>query len=97
MVLAGIALLASVVLVARHRPLLFPVIALVVSSLEVLRALGVAHLSVAKIPLALVFGAALAVAGVGVFARSGDKSSIAAATALVLVGGLQVLAAIHLH
>ena len=53
--------------------------------------------SVAKIPLALVFGAALAVAGVGVFVRSGDKASIASATALVLVGGLQLLAAIHLH
>ena len=97
MVLAVLALVASVVLLARHRPLLFPVIAIVVSGLEVLRAFGLAHVSVAKIPLALVFGAALAVAGVGVFARSGDKASIASATALVLVGGLQVLAAIHLH
>lgn len=97
MVLAVLALLASVVLVARHRPLVFPVIAIVVSGLEVLRAFGLAHVSVAKIPLALVFGAALVISGVAVFPRSGDKSSIASATALVLIGGLQVLAAIHLH
>jgi hypothetical protein len=97
MLLAALAVVASVVLVLRHRPLLFPVVAIVVSGVEVLSAFGLVHVSIAKVPLGLLFGAALVVAGIGVYVRSADKSTVAAATTIALVGALQTLASIHLH
>lgn len=94
--LSCLALLGSVVLALRHRPVLFPVIALVVSGLEVLRAFGLAHISIARFPLALIFGATLVVAGVAVYLRTSLKSAIAGATTVTLVGALQVLSALKL-
>src|SRR6478736_6099259 len=43
MLLACLALVGSVILAARHRPVLFPVIAAVASALEVLMAFGLVH------------------------------------------------------
>ena len=97
MLLAGLALFASVVLLIRHRPLLFPAIAVVVSALEMLGAFGLVHISVARVPLALIFGALLVLAGVGVYFRSSEKSVIASATAVAIAGALQALQALHLH
>jgi hypothetical protein len=97
MLLACLAVVGSVVLVTQHRPLLFPVIALVVSALEVLMSFGFVHLSVARLPLGMIFGVALLVSGVAVYPRTSHKSAVAAATTVTLVGALQVLSALHLH
>jgi hypothetical protein len=97
MLLACLALAAAIVLALRHRPLLFPVVAVVVSAVEVLSAFGLAHVSVARLPLGLIFGGALVVAGIGVFVKTADKTAVAAATVIALVGALQLLASLHLH
>lgn len=94
---ACLALAAALVLCFRSRPLLFPIIALVVSLLEVALAFGVAHLSVAHLPLGLILGAALLVSGIGVLVRAGEKYAVSAATVAALIGALQTLAALHLH
>jgi hypothetical protein len=97
MLLACLALVGSVILAARHRPVLFPVIAAVASALEVLMAFGLVHLSIARLPLAMVLGVMLLVGGGVTYVRTGDKLSVTAATVVTLVGALQVLAAVHLR
>lgn len=97
MLMPGLALICSIVLLFQHRARLFPIIALVVSGLELLMATGIVHVSVASVPLALVFGAALVVAGVIVYLRTLAKLAVSAATVLTLIGLLQVAAALHLR
>jgi hypothetical protein len=97
MMLACLALLGSLVLAFRHQPLGFPMVAMVVSGLEVLMVFGLVHVSVARFPLGAILGAALVVSGVVIYARSSDKAAVAATTAITLVGALQLLAALRLH
>ena len=93
-VLALIALIASIVLVLQHRPIAFPAAALVASGLEVAMAFGLVHLSMsfARVPLALILGLVLLVAGGVVYVRSAAKPIVAASTAVALVGAVQVIA-----
>jgi hypothetical protein len=97
MLLACLALFASLVLCARHRPLLFPVIAAVASGLEVAMAFGLVHVSVARLPMAMIYGVMLLVGGIATYVRTADKLSVTAATTVTLVGALQTLAAVHLR
>lgn len=85
------ALVAALVLTLQHRPRLLPVIALVVSGFEALRALRVLHFGVAGLPLDLILGAVLVVCGAVVLLRTSHKPSVSAATVVTLVGALQVL------
>jgi hypothetical protein len=96
-VLACIAVVAALVMTIQHRPLVFPIIALVVSGLEALMALHVLHFSIANLPLGLIFGGVLVVAGAMVYLKTSGKSVIAAATVVVVVGALQVLNGLHLR
>lgn len=82
-------------MVAQHRPIGFPVVALVVSGVEALSAFHLVHVSVARVPLPLVLGVGLVVAGVAVYLRAGSKALISAATVVTLVGGLQVFLALR--
>lgn len=95
--LMWMALGGSLVLVAQYRPVIFPVIALVASLFEALTAFHLVHVSVARVPLSLVFGAALLVAGLVVYFRASAKSTVTAATLVTIVGALQTLAALHLR
>ena len=88
--LAIAALVASVLLLMQLKQRLFPGIAVAVSSVEVLLALHVIHFGVHGVNLALVLGAALAIAGAVVWARMGGKSHTTAATVVTLVGAIQV-------
>ncbi len=90
-----LATIGAAVMVFQHRPLLFPVIAAVVSAFELLSTFGVAHISVARVPLGLVFGAALLVSGIIVWLRAVTKPVIASATVVALVGALQLFAALR--
>jgi hypothetical protein len=81
-------------MLVQHRPAGFPVVAVVSSALEAFMAFGVVHMQVARVPLGLVLGAALVVAGVAVYLRASTKSVISAATVVVLVGAVQVYAAL---
>ncbi len=95
--LAVTALVASVFLLTAGASRVLAVIALVASGLEVARALGWVHLSVAGIPLALILGLCLAIPGLIVWLRSGGKTAVAAATLVAFVGILQTLSALGLR
>jgi hypothetical protein len=91
------ALVASVVLLLRHRPVGLPILATVVAAFEMLVAFHLVTLSIARVPLPLFLGAALAIAGIAVWLRSGAKSTITAASLIIFVGLVQIVAALHLH
>jgi hypothetical protein len=97
MIMPGFALVCSLVLLFQHRARLFPVIALVTSGLELLMAMGIVHVNLGGVPLVLVFGAALAVAGIAIYIKASAKHVVSAATVLTLVGLLQVAGALHLR
>jgi hypothetical protein len=97
MVMPGLALVFSLVLLFQHRARLFPVIALVTSGLELLMATGIVHVNTGSVPLALLFGATLAIAGIAVYVKTTAKHVVSAATILALIGLLQVASALHLH
>ena len=97
MLMPGLALACSVVLLLQHKARLFPVIALIASGVELLMALGILHLSLGSIPLVLILGAALAVAGVAVYIKASAKPVVSSATIVTLVGALQVASGLHLH
>jgi hypothetical protein len=90
--LTVVALAASILLVAKVRGRLFPLIALVASAIEVLRATGILSLKVPVIGAALLFGGAMVVGGVGSWVKASAKAPVTAAVVVALVGLLRVLA-----
>ena len=90
--LTVVALAASVFLVLNVPARLFPVIALVASALEALRAFGILSLKVPMIGAALLFGGAMVVGGVGSWIKSSGKVPVTAAVLVALVGLMRVLA-----
>lgn len=95
--LACAAVVGALVLTLQHRPLLFPVIALVAAGLELLIALKILHLGLGSLPLDVILGATLAVTGAVVWVRTSGKNVVSAATVVVLIGVLQVLSGLHLR
>jgi hypothetical protein len=91
------ALVASIVLLLRHRPLGLPIVATVVAAFEALVQFHLVTVSIARVPLPLFLGVALAIAGLAVWLRAGMKSTITAASAVIFVGLFQIVAALHLH
>jgi hypothetical protein len=96
LILTGVAVVGALILI-QHRPLLFPIIALAVAGIEALMALHVLSLRAGGLPLELIFGATLAVCGAAVYMSASAKSVVAAATAVFIVGALQLLSALHLR
>ncbi len=88
--LAVSALAASVVLFvsAVARPL--AMLAVLASGLEVAMALGYLQLHVARIPLGLVLGLALAIPGLFAWLRASSKPAVSAAAIVGYAGVLQV-------
>ena len=95
--LVWIALIASFVLIAHFRPVIFPVLALIASGFEALMSFHIVSINIAHVPLGLVFGIALLVSGIAVFIKASTKTSVASATSIALVGALQTIAALHMH
>jgi hypothetical protein len=87
---------ASLILVAQHRPLLFPALAAVASACQLLVAFHLLHISVEKVPLGALFGGMLALGGLGSWARAGGKLTISAGTVAALIGIVQTVTALHL-
>jgi len=87
-----VALAASVLLVLKVPARLFPVIALVASAIEVLRAFGILSLKVPGIGAAVLFGGAMVVGGAGSWIKSNSKVPVTAAVLVALVGLMRVLA-----
>ncbi len=95
LLMPGLAVACSIVLLLQHKARLFPIVALVASGIELLMSLGILHLSVGSFSLLLVLGAALVVAGIGVYLRASAKPVVSAATVITLLGLLQVTSALH--
>jgi hypothetical protein len=93
--LAVTALVASVVLLKLPKRV-YPVVAVLVSALQLAMTLGVLSLSVKALPLPLVLGAALLIAGALAFMHASEKAVVAAATLVTAIGALQVLAALKI-
>jgi hypothetical protein len=92
--LALSALAASAALLLSGASRTLAVIALVASGIEVAMALGLLHLSVARLPLGIVLGFALAVPGVLAWLRTGAKTAVSAAVIVTFVGALQIASAL---
>lgn len=93
--LALAALACAILLVVQLKVRLWPVVAAVVSGLEVLLAFGIIHLSVSGFPLGTILGIALAVAGVLVWLKVQGKTHVSAATVIAIVGAFQTLTAMR--
>jgi hypothetical protein len=87
---------SALILVAQHRPLLFPAIAAVAAGCELLLAFHLLHLSIDRVPLGALFGGMLALGGLGSWARGGSKLTISAGALAALVGIVQTLIALRL-
>ncbi len=93
--LAVAALVASAALFLSSQSRALAVVALVASGLEVAMALGLLHLSVAGVPLAIILGLALAVPGVLAWLHASAKGAVSAAALITFVGALQVLSSLN--
>jgi hypothetical protein len=93
--LAVSALAASALLFATAGSRILAVIALVASGLEVTMTLGVLHVAVARLPLGLVLGLALALPGLLSWFSATAKPAISAASIVALVGILQVVVSVR--
>jgi hypothetical protein len=87
-----VALASSVLLVVKVPGRLFPLIALVASAIEVLRAFGILSLKVPIIGASVLFGGAMVVGGVGSWLKASSKFPVTAAVLVAIVGVMRVLA-----
>jgi hypothetical protein len=94
-VLSIAALAASVLLLVTPHARIPAVFAALASGLEVLMAAGVIRVAVSGVPLILVLGAVILVAGVVAYLRVTAKGAVSAATVATLVGLAQVLRSLH--
>lgn len=85
----------AALLAADRRDRWLAVAALLVSGLEALMAFGVVSIEVRNLRLALVLGLALLVLGALEWARAAGKLVTTGATAITLVGALQVLSSLR--
>lgn len=93
MVLVAVA--ASLVLLTQASARLFPVIALVASGLEALLAFDIVSFSV-SVNVGLVLAVALVVAGGVSWVQTESKTPVTAATAVALIGAIQLAWALRL-
>ena len=91
----SIAALVGAIVLARFRPVVLPVLAILAATLEVAVAFGVISVRVAHVPLPLVFGGVLAVTGIIMLIRSSKKWFVASATLVAMVGVIQTLQALR--
>jgi hypothetical protein len=91
-----VAVVSSLVLVLNRGDRLFPVIAAVASALEALIVFGVITLSLGKFRIDVILPGIIVLAAAMCWARSSDKPTTTASTALLAVGMLQLLFALSL-
>lgn len=85
------AFVASVFLLFGSSSRMPAIFATAASGVELLMSYGKVHLAVASIPVGLLLGAVVLVAGVMAYLRVTAKTAVSAATIVVLVGVVQVL------
>ena len=90
-----LALIGSLILVFQFRPVAAPIVALFCSGLEVLLAFHVVHISVAHVPLGIVFACGLILAGAYTHWRASSKLMVSCATVVTVVGAVQLFSALR--
>src|SRR5688572_8572295 len=88
---ALIALAASIYLLMRLPARLFPIIALVASGLEALRAMAMLNVKVPVIGAATLLTVAMVVGGVGSWLKTSSKLAVTAAALVAFVGLMRLL------
>ncbi len=91
LILSLAALAASIILLFSPTARVPAVIAVAATGVEVLLAFHVVHLSISHVPVNLILGGALLVAGAVLHFKSASKAAVSASTVAVLVGAIQVL------
>ena len=91
----GIAFAASLYLFFTESNRLFPTIAAVASGVELLMAMGIMTLTLHKFRVDVILPAALAVAGIACWMKCSSKTAVTSATAVALIGAMQLLLALH--
>jgi len=89
-VLAALAAIASGFLFFRWRHYL-PILALVISSVEILRNFKMITFMIKGFPVSIILGGALAVVGGFIITKVKAKNTIVAATAVTLIGAIQLI------
>ncbi len=72
------------------------VVTVLVAAIEVLLAFRILSLNLARLPLPLILGGALAVLGIMLLSKVSARAAVAAATVVAFVGVIQVLVALRL-
>ena len=85
-----VAVAASVALIAQESARLFPAFALVASGLEALIAFRLINFSARSVNIWLILAILLAVAGVACWTKASSKTSVSAATAIILIACIQL-------
>src|SRR5688572_6237759 len=91
-----LALAGSIVLVTQASARLFPIIALVASGLEALLMFRIVTFSVSGVNIFLVLAIGLLIGGGVSWVQTESKHTVTAATVVVLIGAIQLAAALHL-
>jgi uncharacterized membrane protein YqgA involved in biofilm formation len=89
-------LLAAIYLLLEKRERMVPAIAVVVTGVELLLAMGLMSLSLSKFRIDVIMPALVVGSGVVCWARSSEKGSITAATGLTVIGAIQLVLALHI-
>ena len=89
-------LLAAIYLLLEKSDRMFPAIAVVVTGVELLLAMGLMSLSLSKFRIDVIMPALVVGSGVVCWARSSAKGSITAATGLIVISAIQLVLALHI-
>jgi len=95
-VLIAVAFAVSIYLLLNKSDRMFPTIATIASGLELLLAMHLMSLSLAKFRIDVILPGLLVVCGAICWGRSSEKGNITSSTALLLIGAIQLLFALHL-
>ena len=93
--LALAALASGIWLLTQSHDRVLPVIAVIAGALEVAIGFGMLHFSLRGLPVGLLLAGALAVAGVLLYRKVTDRTSVTAATVMGFVGAIQLLEALR--
>src|SRR5687767_14151579 len=92
----GVALLSSLYLFTQSPNKTFPIIAAIVAGIELLLTLGIMSLSLAKYRIDVILPALLAISGFVYWTKVSSKGGVTAASAVALIGAMQLLLALRL-
>ena len=92
----AVALVSALYLFTQTTDRMFPLIASVVAGVELLLTLGIMSLSLNKFRIDVILPALLAISGFICWGKSTSKGAVTAASAIGLIGTMQLLLALHL-